>query len=110
MGHLLPFYNIQAGRYFRPSTGSRDTSMYSNFKPTRGHMLVVFSRIDEDQNGIVTETEFLACMVDLGVSVQDAHSVFQRYALLSAMEVNSQGDGAVPQKKNGLECEETTLQ
>jgi hypothetical protein len=88
---VIPGMIVQAGRYFRPSTGSKDTSMYSSFKPTRGNMLMVFSRMDEDQNGIITEAEFLASMVDLGLSVQDAQSIFQKYALMSAMQVEFTG-------------------
>lgn len=68
----------QAGRHFRPSTGSKDISMYTNFRPTRGHMLMVFSAMDEDQNGIITESEFLAVAVDLGIRIEEARPLFLR--------------------------------
>lgn len=64
-------------------------------------MMTVFSRIDEDQNGLITEAEFLAVMVDLGVTVEEAHSLFHRYAIfvwccmLNVRELQGSGDGSI---------------
>lgn len=77
---------VQAGRYFRPST--RDHSGYANFKPTRGNMLMVFARMDDDQNGIITEAEFLAVMVDLGITVEEAQSLFCRHDISSLRKLH----------------------
>lgn len=41
-------------------------------------MLMVFSQLDEDQNGIVTESEFIGSMVELGCTTEEAHSYFNR--------------------------------
>lgn len=39
---------------------------------------MVFSHLDEDQNGIVTESEFISSMVDLGCSTNEAQGYFTR--------------------------------
>lgn len=39
---------------------------------------MVFSHLDEDQNGIVTESEFIGSLVELGCTTDEAHSYFTR--------------------------------
>eukprot|EP00892_Ulva_mutabilis_P009737 jgi/Ulvmu1/7135/UM034_0041.1 len=65
------------GRTGRARTSSTAAS-FSHFKPTRGNMLMVFSHLDEDQNGIVTESEFVGSMVELGCTTEEAHGYFCR--------------------------------
>lgn len=69
---------VQEGRHGRPRTTST-MATFSHFKPTRGNMLMVFSHLDEDQNGIVTESEFVGSMVELGCTAEEAQGYFSRY-------------------------------
>ena len=73
-----PFNESTATRPFHQRTWENPLA---SFRPSRGHALLVFDRVDMDGNGKITRTEMEDAALSLGLSVEKANSLFDRFVL-----------------------------
>ena len=71
-----PFNESTATRPFHQRTWENPLA---SFRPSRGHALLVFDRVDTDGNGKITRTEMEDAALSLGLSVEKANSLFDRF-------------------------------
>lgn len=58
--------------------GQASSHPMAQWRPTRGHALVVFNEMDKDKNGKITKSEFEEAAVSLGFSDTQAEKMFNK--------------------------------
>lgn len=77
-GRDTPQYGEGLGSTGGRTGGAPGAHPAMTFKATRGHALMVFNEMDRDQNGKITLSEFEEIALSLGLSMDQAHSMFQK--------------------------------